>query len=94
MRKKDIVAMLQEDYKLTKITATGIFNSFIDIMIEELSNGSTVDLAEFGRFTVRLSAERKGRNPHTGKVIQIPEKLRVHFKAKKNLLEIINGRKA
>ena len=91
MKRKDIVEMLKLDYELTPTKAKGIYNSIIDAMSSSLARGEIIDLAEFGKFTVRKTKARKGRNPFNGKIIHIPERKRIFFKAKKALLEIINN---
>jgi nucleoid DNA-binding protein len=90
MKKKDIIEMLKADYELTPTKAKGIYNSFIDLMSISLAKDGVVDLAEFGKFTVRKVKARQARNPWSGEIIHIPERKRIFFKAKKALLEIIN----
>lgn len=54
-------------------------------MIEELcAGGEKVVIRGFGTFSNRTTAAHKGKNPQTGKDIQIPEKTKLVFKRSKN----------
>ena len=55
-----------------------------------LSDGEKVRIDKFGNFEVRERAERKGRNPQTGKEITITAKKSPVFKAGKGLKEKVN----
>ncbi|WP_278278535.1 MULTISPECIES: HU family DNA-binding protein [Acidithiobacillus] len=37
-------------------------------------------MRDFGAFTLHIIAARAGRNPKTGKSVDVPEKRTVHFK--------------
>ena len=52
---------------------------------ETLRNGDRLSLVGFGTFYVSERGERKGRNPQTGKVVTIPAKKVVKFKAGSDL---------
>lgn len=45
--------------------------------------GEKVGIHKFGTFEIKATAARKGRNPKTNEVIQIPAGLRFAFKASK-----------
>ena len=47
-------------------------------------------LVGFGTFSVSKREARQGRNPQTGKTIEIPEKKVVKFKAGSKLSETVN----
>ena len=54
-----------------------------------MGNGDSVTLVGFGTFSVSRRDARMGRNPQTGKEIQIPAKNVVKFKAGKGLRELV-----
>ena len=49
---------------------------------------------QFGTFKISQRAARKGRNPQTGKEIQIPASKLPVFKASAAFKELVNGKKA
>lgn len=51
--------------------------------IGTLAATENVSIRGFGTFKTATSAARKGRNPQTGKEIQIPAKTSLKFKASK-----------
>ena len=63
--------------------------AILDCIIEELLNGGNVKLVDFGSFEVVKRAARKGHNPHTHEIFDIPACLEPVFKPGKELKEII-----
>ena len=61
-----------------------------DKISEFLSDGEKVQLLGFGNFEVRERAERKGRNPQTGKELTIKAKKAPVFKSGTALKELVN----
>ncbi|MFO7877074.1 MAG: HU family DNA-binding protein [Desulfovermiculus sp.] len=58
-------------------------------IIDGLQLGTKVTIKDFGTFSVKEYAERKGRNPQTGEEITIPAGKRIKFKPAKTLSEKI-----
>ena len=58
-------------------------------MTEALSAGEKVQLIGFGTFETRKRSGRTGRNPQTGKEIQIPASIVPAFKAGNKLKEAV-----
>ncbi|GBQ27639.1 integration host factor subunit beta [Gluconacetobacter sacchari] len=56
-----------------------------------LSRGDRVELRGFGAFTVKKRDARTGRNPRTGEMVAVDEKVVPFFKAGKELRERVNG---
>jgi len=54
-----------------------------------LSKGERITLVDFGTFQVRQRKAREGRNPRTGKKLEIPAKKVPKFKAGKKLREAV-----
>ena len=61
-----------------------------DKISEFLAEGEKVQLIGFGNFEVRGRAERKGRNPQTGKELTIKAKKAPVFKSGTALKELVN----
>ena len=55
-----------------------------------LARGDRVELRGFGAFSVRVRAERVGRNPRTGDEVAVPNKVVPYFKTGKELRDRLN----
>jgi len=81
MNKADLIDAIAAEAKMTKASATQALNATIEAISKSLSKGEKVTLVGFGTFSVSKRAARKGRNPKTGKEIQIAAKKVAKFKA-------------
>ena len=82
MNKAELVNEMAERAGLSKVDAKKALDAFVEATTSELSkDGGRVALVGFGSFSVSTRAARKGRNPQTGKEIDIPAKKVVKFKA-------------
>ena len=85
MNKAELVSAVAEKSGLTKVQAAQVVKAFMEATAETLRNGDRLSLVGFGTFYVSERGERKGRNPQTGKVVTIPAKKVVKFKAGSDL---------
>ena len=81
MNKGDLITKIAADAKISKNQATMALNSFMTATSASLKKGEKVTLVGFGTFGISKRSARKGRNPQTGKVIQIAAKKVVRFRA-------------
>jgi DNA-binding protein HU-beta len=58
--------------KVTKKDADAVLTAAVEVVMEAVSTGDKVTLVGFGTFEPRERQAREGRNPATGKPIQIP----------------------
>ncbi len=72
MNKKELVKQVAEQASLPRNKAEQVVNAFITSTQKTLEQGDNVQLIGFGTFSVANRAPRKGRNPQTGKEINIP----------------------
>lgn len=80
MNKAQLIDAISGDAKMTKADAKKALDSFINSTTKALKKGERIALVGFGSFAVTKRNARTGRNPQTGKVIQIPAKKVVRFK--------------
>lgn len=90
MNKGDLINKIAEDANLTKSQAADAVNSILGSIGETLKDGDKVSLVGFGTFSISHREARTGRNPQTGKAIQIAAKNVVKFKPGKELSESVN----
>jgi DNA-binding protein HU-beta len=81
MNKAELVEAMASDAGLSKADAKKALDAFINTTTKALKKGDRVALVGFGSFSVSTRAARKGRNPQTGKEINIKAKKVVKFKA-------------
>ncbi len=85
MNKGDLIKKIAADAKISKVQANAALNSFIEATSEALKTGNKVTLVGFGTFDISNRSARIGRNPQTGKVIEIAARKVVRFKAGSDL---------
>jgi DNA-binding protein HU-beta len=81
MNKQDLIDSMAKAAGVTKVQAQAALDAFMSSTQTALKKGDKVILVGFGTFSVTKRAARKGRNPQTGKEINIPAKKVVKFKA-------------
>lgn len=90
MNKTDFVDAMATDAGITKAAAGKALKSFLSNVKGSLGKGNRVSLPGFGSWNVSKRNAREGRNPQTGKKIQIAAKNVVTFKAGTELKEAVN----
>ena len=90
MNKSDLIDAMAEDAGVTKAAAKKALESFLGNVEGSLKKGNRVSLVGFGSWSVTRRAAREGRNPQTGKTIQIAAKNVVKFKAGSDLQTSVN----
>lgn len=81
MNKSELVEAMASDAKMSRTEAKKALDAFINSITKALKKGDRIALVGFGSFSVNKRSARKGRNPQTGKAINIPAKKVVRFKA-------------
>jgi DNA-binding protein HU-beta len=89
MTKIDIVKAVAAKVGLTKKKAAEAVDALFDLIKETLCRGEKIQFVGFGKFYVKSRPSRQGRNPKTGKAIQIPAKKVPVFKPAGDLKERI-----
>ena len=90
MNKSDLIDAMAADAGVTKAAAKKALESFLGNVEKSLKKGNRVSLVGFGSWSVSKRAAREGRNPQTGKTIQIAAKNVVKFKAGSDLSDAVN----
>jgi len=90
MNKAELIDAMSAGADISKADAKKALDSMIDATAAALKKGDRVALVGFGSFSVSDRAARTGRNPQTGKEIQIASKKVVKFKAGAELADAVN----
>ena len=89
MNKAQLIEAMANKAGLTKADAKKALDAFIESTSEALKGEDRVALIGFGSFSVSTREARTGRNPQTGKPIDIPAKKVIKFKAGSDLVDTI-----
>ena len=90
-RQKLIQQLKEKNPKLNRSELEDILDIFYDSISEALKNGKSIEIRGLGRwYFKRLKENFNVRNPSTNELIYKPERVKVKFRASKNLNKIIN----
>jgi integration host factor subunit beta len=65
--------------------------TLLEQMAQSLESGERIEIRGFGSFSLHYRFPRQGRNPKTGKPVDLPAKYVPHFKPGKELRNRINN---
>jgi DNA-binding protein HU-beta len=90
MTKNELAEQVADRVGLSASQGRQVIEATIEAISDELSKGSEVALAGFGKFSVSHRAARQGRNPSTGATIQIAASNAAKFSAASALKKRLN----
>lgn len=92
MNKVELVAAIHSKLEAqhTKKDIEKILNATCETIMEAVAEGEQVRLVGFGTFIKRERKERAGRNPATGKSIDIPKSMVARFSPGKMFRDTLN----
>ncbi len=90
MTKADLINALEQKAKLPHSYSDKIINLVFREMIQELLNDGRIEIRGVGSFANRTYKAYSGRNPKTGKVVNVEPKKVPFFKVGKELRERID----
>ena len=67
-----------------------IVTVILDSIINALADGERVEFRGFGAFSIRTRSPRMAKNPRTGEKLSVDARNIPHFKAGKQLHELLN----
>jgi nucleoid DNA-binding protein len=89
MNKAELVEEVADQTGLTKRLSREAIDAITSAIADSLAREERVTLVGFGTFQVMERKARRGRNPQTGKELQIPAKKVPKFKAGRGLRESV-----
>ncbi|MBH1993267.1 MAG: HU family DNA-binding protein [Sphingomonadaceae bacterium] len=75
----------------TKAEVKRIIDATLALIADAAAKHEEVAIAGFGKFKVKQSAARDGKNPRTGEPIVIPASKKIGFQPAKALKDKVNG---
>ena len=91
MNKSELVNGIAEQAQLSKAEAERSLAGILEAVTKCLADGDKVTLVGFGTFSVSERAARTGKNPQTGKPIEIAASVSPKFKPGNTLKALVNG---
>ena len=91
MNKSELVEALALEKNMTYKKAEQIVNLIFETMSQALIDRDRIEIRGFGSFMVKDYKSYMGRNPKTGEIIKVEEKLLPFFKVGKELRERVDG---
>jgi DNA-binding protein HU-beta len=76
---------------MSKTDARKIVDGIFDAIVAAATSGNEVSISGFGKFKIKESAAREGRNPATGETIQIAASKKLGFAPAKAVKDRLNG---
>lgn len=87
----EIADRIASEHKLTKAQAKTIVESVFSQIAEAAEAGAETSIPSFGKFKVKETPEREGRNPATGATIKIAAAKKRAFMPGKALKDALNA---
>ena len=92
MTKSELVSALAERQpQLLKQDAELALNCILTQMADAIAKGERIEVRGFGGFNLHHRPARIARNPRTGAAVNLPAKVKVHFKPGKEMRDRVNA---
>ena len=91
MNSNELADQIASTADLTKADAKKIVEAVFAAITDAAAKGEEVSISGFGKFKVKDSPAREGRNPATGAAMQIAASRKLGFSAAKAVKDKLNG---
>ncbi|WP_346344651.1 HU family DNA-binding protein [Sphingomonas sp. dw_22] len=88
---RELANRVADEHGLAKADARKLVDAVVAAIAESASSGRDVSLSGLGKFKLKHSAARKGRNPGTGEAIDIAASKRLTFTPAKAVKDKLEG---
>lgn len=91
MNNGELIDNVASAHGLSKADAKKVVDGVFAAIADAAAKGNEVSINGFGKFKVKESAAREGRNPATGETIQIAASKKLAFAPAKAIKDKLNG---
>ncbi len=91
MNTSELISKIAEAHDVSKAQAKTLIDAFLKELIAEAATGGEISLPGFGKFKVKETPEREGRNPANGEKIKIAASKKLSFVPAKAVKDALNG---
>lgn len=88
--RSQLVQRLASSADISRRDADVVLSTVVEAVSQALAEGDRIELRAFGMFTPRERPAREARNPRTGEAVAVDAKRTIHFRAGKQMLQILN----
>jgi DNA-binding protein HU-beta len=81
---------LAETHGVSKAQAKSIVDDIMKNILDAAASGAEVSLPGFGKFKIKATPEREGRNPANGEKIKIAASKKLTFSSAKSVKDLLN----
>ena len=92
MNTNELIAQIAEAHGVGKAQAKSIVENILKNIVDAAVSGAEVSLSGFGKFKVKATPEREGRNPASGEKIKIAASKKLTFSSAKLVKDTLNRR--
>jgi nucleoid DNA-binding protein len=89
--KSDLVEAVRLKANFTKLEAEKAINFVFETIQEQVKEDKSIQIRDFGVFSLVHQAAYTARNPRTGEPVQVPDRVNIKFKPSKNLKAYLNN---
>ena len=91
MNNAELADRIADAHGLTKADAKKVVDTVFSAIADAAAGGEEISLNGFGKFKVKDSPAREGRNPANGQTIQIAASKKLGFSAAKAIKDKLNA---
>jgi DNA-binding protein HU-beta len=91
MNNSELADVIASAHGLTKVDVRKLVDGVLEAIADAASKGEEISLNGFGKFKVKDSPEREGRNPATGETMTFKASKKLGFAPAKALKDKLNG---
>ena len=92
MLKSELVRAINEKLPELQLSQVELaLNSILEHMADALVQGKRIEIRRFGSFDLHHRPARIARNPRTGETVDLPAKVKVHFKPGKEMRDRVDA---
>jgi DNA-binding protein HU-beta len=91
MKTADLIDRVANEANVEKSAAKKVVEAVFAAIVDAAKKGEEVNLPGFGKFKVKDSPARQGRNPATGETIEIAASRKLGFSPAKSVKDAVAG---
>lgn len=91
MNTTELADKLAAARNITKTDAKATIDALFNVIVDTVNSGEEVAINGVGKFSLKETPAREGRNPSTGEPIQIAAQRKLVFTAGKAVKDKLNG---
>lgn len=91
MNTAELAGQIAESHNISKSDARELVDDIFNVIVTKVDEGEDVSINGIGKFSLKETAERQGRNPSNGEAITIKAQRKIAFAPAKAVKDKLNG---